>query len=206
MTINDIIALSKAGFSKADIYALVDSTPGTTFTPGASPVNSPVNSPVSVPVHSPQPQPQPHTGSVGNTNYGAQNGAQGQFGTQGQLGAQGQLGTQNGTVNNWQYGAGQFQNLPTPGTTQNNPSAGYVPVDTSRAMDVPIGGYPQGSQGQFGAQNSVVSAIDDLKRAIQTQNVLTMSAQMPKPKTTEDVVANIINPPEHVLKPEHVEP
>ena len=200
MTINDIIALSKAGFSKADIYALVDSTPGTTFTPGASPVNSPVSVPVSAPVHSPQPQPQPqpqpYVGSYGNTNsqYCAQNGTQVQY------------GTQNGAVNSWQYGTGQFQNLPAPGTTQNNPSAGYVPVDTSRAMDVPIGGYPQGSQGQFGAQNSVVSAIDDLKRAIQTQNVLTMSAQMPKPKTTEDVVANIINPPEHVLKPEHVEP
>ena len=200
MTINDIIALSRAGFTKEDIYALVDSTPGTTYTPGASPVNGPVSVPVSVPVHSPQPQPQtqPRTyaGSVGNTNsqYGAQNGTQGQ------------PGSQNGAVNNWQYGAGQFQNLPAPGTTQNNPSAGYVPVDTSRAMDVPIGGYPQGSQ--FGAQgeNGVISAIDDLKRAIQTQNVLTMSAQMPKTKTTEDVVANIINPPEHVLKPEHVEP
>ncbi len=193
MNINDIIALSKAGFTKEDIYALVDSTPGTTYTPGTSPVNSPVSVPVSVPVHSPQPQPQPqpqpYVGSTGNTNYGVQ----------------GQPGTQPGAVNSWQYGAGQFQNLPTPGTTQNNPSAGYVPVDTSRAMDVPIGGYPQGTQ--FGAQgqNGVISAIDDLKRAIQTQNVLTMSAQMPKPKTTEDVVANIINPPEHVLKPEHVE-
>ena len=190
MTINDIIALSRAGFTKEDIYSLVDSTPGTTYTPGASPVNNPV--PVSVPVHSPQPQPQPqpYVGSTGNTNYGVQ----------------GQPGTQPDAVNSWQYGAGQFQNLPTPGTTQNNPSVGYTPVDISRAMDVPIGGYPQGSQ--FGAQgeNGVISAIDDLKRAIKTQNVLTMSAQMPKTKTTEDVVANIINPPEHVLKPEHVEP
>lgn len=195
MTINDIIALSKAGFTKEDIYALVDSTPGTTYTPGASPVSSHVSVPVSVPVHSPQPQPQPqpqpYTGAVGNTNsqYGAQNGAQ----------TQEQLGKQNGAVNSWQYGAGQFQNLPTPGTTQNNPSAGYVPVDTSRAMDVPIGGYPQVNP------NPVVSAIDELKKAIQTQNVLTMTAQMPKTKTTEDVVANIINPPEHVLNPEHVE-
>ena len=199
MNINDIIALSRAGFTKDDIYALIDSNTATaqnTVTPSTPVMNSPVSVPV--PVHSPQPQPQPqpqpYTGSVANTNsqYGAQNGAQ----------TQGQLGTQNGAVNSWQYGAGQFQNLPALGTTQNNPSAGYVPVDTSRAMDVPIGGYPQGSQGQ----NGVISAIDDLKRAIQTQNVLTMSAQMPKPKTTEDVVANIINPPEHVLKPEHVEP
>lgn len=196
MNINDIIALSRAGFTKDDIYALIDSNTAIAQNTGTTPVmNSPVSVPVSVPVHSPQPQPQPqtqpqpHTGYIGNTNsqYGAQPQGQPQLGTQ----------------NNWQYGAGQFQYLPTPGTTQNNPSAGYVPVDTSQDMNIPIGGY---SQGQVGAQNNVVSAIDELKKAIQTQNVLTMSAQMPKPKTTEDVIANIINPPEHVLKPEHVEP
>lgn len=203
MNINDIIALSRAGFTKDDIYALIDSnTAQNTVTSTAPVMNSPVSVPVSVHSPQPQPQPQPQTGSSGNTNYGAQNGTQ--PGTQGQLGTQGQPGT----VNSWQYGAGQFQNLPTPGTTQNNPSNSYVPVDTSRAMDVPIGGYPQGAQGQFGAQgqNGVISAIDELKRAIQTQNVLTMTAQMPKAKTTEDVVANIINPPAHVLKAEHVEP
>lgn len=189
MNINDIIALSKAGFTKDDIFALIDSNTATAQNTGTTPVmNSPVSVPV--PVHSPQPQPQPqpqpNTGHVGNINYGAQ----------------GQLGTQNGTANNWQYGAGQFQHLPTPGTTQNNPSVGYVTVDTSQDMNIPIGGV----RGQYGTQNSVISAIDELKKAIQTQNVLTMSAQMPKTKTTEDVVANIINPPEHVLNPEHVEP
>ena len=62
------------------------------------------------------------------------------------------------------------------------------------------GGYPQNMNQQsmqISDQNDVLSAIRNLTRSVQSNNVNMLQNQMPKQVTTEDAIASIINPPNY---------
>lgn len=50
---------------------------------------------------------------------------------------------------------------------------------------------------QVNDQNDVLSALKNLTRTVQSNNVNMMQNQMPKQVTTEDAIASIINPPNY---------
>ena len=50
---------------------------------------------------------------------------------------------------------------------------------------------------QIGEQNDVLSALKNLTRSVQTNNINMMQNQVPKQVTTEDAIASIINPPNY---------
>ncbi len=50
---------------------------------------------------------------------------------------------------------------------------------------------------QIGEQNDVLSALKSLTSAVQSNNVNMMQNAVPKPVTTEDAIASIINPPNY---------
>ena len=61
-------------------------------------------------------------------------------------------------------------------------------------------GYPQNmnqQSQQISDQNDVLSALRNLTRSVQSNNVNMMQNQMPKQVTTEDAIASIINPPNY---------
>lgn len=61
-------------------------------------------------------------------------------------------------------------------------------------------GYPQNmnqQSQQISEQNDVLSALRNLTRSVQSNNVNMMQNQMPKQVTTEDAIASIINPPNY---------
>ena len=61
-------------------------------------------------------------------------------------------------------------------------------------------GYPQNinqQSQQISDQNDVLSALRNLTRSVQSNNVNMMQNQMPKQATTEDAIASIINPPNY---------
>ena len=61
-------------------------------------------------------------------------------------------------------------------------------------------GYPQTinqQSQQISEQNDVLSALKNLTRTVQSNNVNMMQNQMPKQVTTEDAIASIINPPNY---------
>lgn len=61
-------------------------------------------------------------------------------------------------------------------------------------------GYPQNmnqQSKQISEQNDVLSALRNLTRSVQSNNVNMMQNQMPKHVTTEDAIASIINPPNY---------
>ena len=60
--------------------------------------------------------------------------------------------------------------------------------------------YPQTQEQQarqIGDQNDVLSALKSLTSAVQSNNVNLMQNAVPKPITTEDAIASIINPPNY---------
>ena len=62
------------------------------------------------------------------------------------------------------------------------------------------GGYNQTinqQSQQISEQNDVMSALRNLTRSVQSNNVNMMQNQMPKQVTTEDAIASIINPPNY---------
>ena len=62
------------------------------------------------------------------------------------------------------------------------------------------GGYNQTinqQSQQISEQNDVLSALRNLTRSVQSNNVNMMQNQMPKQVTTEDAIASIINPPNY---------
>ena len=62
------------------------------------------------------------------------------------------------------------------------------------------GGYNQTinqKSQQISEQNDVLSALRNLTRSVQSNNVNMMQNQMPKQSTTEDAIASIINPPNY---------
>lgn len=61
-------------------------------------------------------------------------------------------------------------------------------------------GYPQNinqQSQQISENNDVLSALRNLTRSVQSNNVNMMQNQMPKKTTTEDAIASIINPPNY---------
>ena len=61
-------------------------------------------------------------------------------------------------------------------------------------------GYPQNmtqQSQQISDQNDVLSALRNLTRSVQSNNVNMLQNQMPKQATTEDAIASIINPPNY---------
>ena len=62
------------------------------------------------------------------------------------------------------------------------------------------GGYNQTinqQSQQISEQNDVISALRNLTRSVQSNNVNMMQNQMPNQVTTEDAIASIINPPNY---------
>ena len=60
--------------------------------------------------------------------------------------------------------------------------------------------YPQNinqQSQQISEQNDVLSALKNLTRSVQSNNINMMQNQMPKQVTTEDAIASIINPPNY---------
>ena len=58
--------------------------------------------------------------------------------------------------------------------------------------------YPQTQQiQQISEQNDVLNALKSLTSAVQSNNVNLMQNTFPKPVTTEDAIASIINPPNY---------
>ena len=58
--------------------------------------------------------------------------------------------------------------------------------------------YPQTQQiQQISEQNDVLSALKSLTSAVQSNNINLMQNTVPKPVTTEDAIASIINPPNY---------
>ena len=75
---------------------------------------------------------------------------------------------------------------------------GYTPV-YPQAQTQPQA-YPQTQTQQIrqiGEQNDVLSALKSLTSAVQSNNVNLMQNTVPKPVTTEDAIASIINPPNY---------
>ena len=60
--------------------------------------------------------------------------------------------------------------------------------------------YPQNinqQSQQISEQNDVLSALKNLTRSVQSNNINMMQNQVPKQVTTEDAIASIINPPNY---------
>ena len=76
------------------------------------------------------------------------------------------------------------QNLQMQTQTQHMPNGYYA-----------YSGYPKSQQ--ISDQNDVLSALKNLTRTVQSNNVNMMQNQMPKQVTTDDAIASIINPPNY---------
>ena len=77
-----------------------------------------------------------------------------------------------------------------------------IPVQTPQMQNsyYAYSGYPQNmnqQSQQISEQNDVLSALRNLTRSVQSNNVNMMQNQMPKQVTTEDAIASIINPPNY---------
>ena len=77
-----------------------------------------------------------------------------------------------------------------------------MPVQTQQMQNAyyDYNGYPQNmtqQSQQISEQNDVLSALRNLTRSVQSNNVNMMQNQMPKQVTTEDAIASIINPPNY---------
>lgn len=108
--------------------------------------------------------------------------------------------------------SGQNQQMPAqnqqPSTQQMQPLTQQMQMQTS-TQQMPIqqmrmntgfysnSNYPQNINKQISDQNDVLSALRNLTRSVQSNNVNMMQNQMPKQATTEDAIASIINPPNY---------
>ena len=77
-----------------------------------------------------------------------------------------------------------------------------MPLQTQQMQNTyyAYSGYPQNmnqQSQQISDQNDVLSALRNLTRSVQSNNVNMMQNQMPKQVTTEDAIASIINPPNY---------
>lgn len=167
MTIEQLLTLTAAGFSKTEILALANTQP------------------------QPQPQPSPQAYAYAPAQpqmpgSPVQNAGLNVGGVAGQKGVQ-YAGTATGTgVYGYQNltgeagnNAGGFTAQGTVGQTGNNAYAGFQQVNNPA---------PQG----YGTD--VVRAIQGLTSAVQLSNVQTAGNMVPKKQTTEDIIASIISP------------
>ena len=75
--------------------------------------------------------------------------------------------------------------------------AQMFPQEQAQAQPQPQA-YPQTQQiQQISEQNDVLNALKSLTSAVQNNNVNLMQNAVPKPVTTEDAIASIINPPNY---------
>ena len=179
MTIEQLLTLTAAGFTKSEILALANTQPQ----PQPQPQPSPQPSPQAY-AYAPAPAQMPGSQVAGlNVGmYGGQKGVQ-NAGTVGATGT-GVYGYQNitgSTGNN----AGGFTAPGIMGQTGNNAYAGFQQVNNPA---------PQG----YGTD--VVKAIQGLTSAVQLSNVQTAGNVVPKKQTTEDIIASIISPEYEGLK------
>ena len=95
------------------------------------------------------------------------------------------------------------QNRQLPAQNQNMPAQNQqLPLQTPQMQNAyyAYSGYPQNMTQQsqhISDQNDVLSALRNLTRSVQSNNVNMMQNQVPKPVTTEDAIASIINPPNY---------
>jgi hypothetical protein len=128
----------------------------------------------------PQPQPSPNLSPYSSNQFYSYSGLQNQYAPQG---GQPQPNAQ--------------------GYAQQNPQAGaQVFTQAGGQMGAYMGGQqvPQGmaqQMGQIRDNNDVMTALNKLTSAVQSNNVNMMQNQVPKVLTTEDAIANIINPPNY---------
>ena len=142
MTLDNLIALITAGFTKEEILTMSGTAPQ----------------------RAPQPQPQPQPQAYNATQFFPQN-------------------------QNFQQGMG------TQGYAQMYPQAQPQAVPQVQPQAYP---QTQAQQArQIGEQNDVLSALKSLTSAVQSNNVNMMQNAVPKPVTTEDAIASIINPPNY---------
>ena len=98
---------------------------------------------------------------------------------------------------------GQNQNQQIPVQNQQIPVQNQqIPVQNQQMPNAyySYGGYNQTinqQSQQISEQNDVLSALRNLTRSVQSNNVNMMQNQMPKQVTTEDAIASIINPPNY---------
>lgn len=98
---------------------------------------------------------------------------------------------------------GQNQNQQMPVKNQQMPVQNQqMPVQNQQMPNAyySYGGYNQTinqQSQQISEQNDVLSALRNLTRSVQSNNVNMMQNQMPKQVTTEDAIASIINPPNY---------
>ena len=98
-------------------------------------------------------------------------------------------------------GQNQNQQIPVQ-TTQMPVQNQQMPVQNQQMQNsyYAYSGYPQNmnqQSQQISEQNDVLSALRNLTRSVQSNNVNMMQNQMPKQVTTEDAIASIINPPNY---------
>ena len=95
---------------------------------------------------------------------------------------------------------GQNQNQQIPVQNQQIPVQNQqIPVQNQQMPNAyySYGGYNQTinqQSQQISEQNDVLSALRNLTRSVQSNNVNMMQNQLPKQVTTEDAIASIINP------------
>ena len=95
------------------------------------------------------------------------------------------------------------QNQQIPAQNQQMPAQNpQMPVHNPQMQNTyyAYNGYPQNmnqQSQQISEQNDVLSALRNLTRSVQSNNVNMMQNQMPKQVTTEDAIASIINPPNY---------
>ena len=80
---------------------------------------------------------------------------------------------------------------------QTNPSTHQMHMNTGFYSN---SNYPQNinqQSQQISEQNDVLSALKNLTRSVQSNNINMMQNQVPKQVTTEDAIASIINPPNY---------
>lgn len=166
MTLDNLIALITAGFTKQEILTMS----------GMDTQRAPQPQP------QPQPQPSPNPSPYSNNHFYSYGGLQNPYDPQG--------------------GQPQVQQNPQ-GYAQQSPQAGaQVFTQAGGQMSPYMGGQqvPQGmaqQMGQIRDNNDVLSALNKLTSAVQSNNVNMMQNQVPKVVTTEDAIANIINPPNY---------
>ena len=173
MTIDQLLTLTAAGFSKSEILALANTQPQPQPQPQPSPqayAYSPAPAQMlGAPVRGRNGFTGPATGTGGFQNAGT---GKGVYGYQNITGSEG-------------INTGGFTAPGSVGQTGNNAYAGFQQVNNPA---------PQG----YGTD--VVKAIQGLTSAVQLSNVQTAGNVVPKRQTTEDIIASIISPEYEGLK------
>ena len=185
MTIDQLLTLTAAGFSKSEILALANTQPQPQPQPQSQPQPSPQASPQAY-AYAPAPAPSQMPGSqVAGQNVGMYGG---------------QTGVQNaGTATGTGTGVYGYQNITR--TTGNNAGGFTAPGIMGQTGNNAYAGFQQvNNPAPQGYGTDVVKAIQGLTSAVQLSNVQTAGNVVPTKQTTEDIIASIISPEYEGLK------